>query len=132
VLRLVVSTKTVPPEAIERLKALYVDDALLQLQVDLLQDALYSRFDGVKIPPGSTRTAVTQLISAKSDCIFAEVRIDASEVALNPDPALERQWVSIVPVAPEKRRPDFNRTTWAYIYKGFQRDLSAPTDPCAA
>jgi hypothetical protein len=130
VVRLVVATKTIPLEAIDRLKTLYVEDALLQFQVDLLQDALFVNFSGLKIPPGDTKTTVAKLISVRPTCIFAEVLSDAGDVAIRPNPDLNRQWFGIVPLDPDKQRLEYNRTSWAFIYKGFQRNLSAPSDPC--
>jgi hypothetical protein len=131
VLRMVVSTKTIPPEVIERLKALYVGEELLQLQVDVLQSDLFNRLDGYKPVPGNKRTNVTRLITARPSCIFAEVSRDFSEVAVSPDPRLAKQWIGLVPMDSTLDRRAYNRTTWIYIYEGFPNDGSEPEDPCA-
>jgi hypothetical protein len=130
VVRLVVSSKTIPPEAIERLKALYVGDAL-QLQVDGFQREMFSNFYGYRNTPGDQTTRVTSLISVVPKCIFAEVDIDFSAVSFNSDPQFSRQWVALVPLGPDTDQTSYNPTPWAFIYQGFKQDLSQPSDPCA-
>lgn len=131
VVRLVVTTRSIPPEAIERLKSIYMDQALLQLTVDLLQDDLRRGLQGYKPNPGVGITTVTELLSSQRSCVFAKVFRDAEAVATTPDPRLSTLWVALRPYqSPNKQ---FNATGWAYVYEGFERDLSAPrVSPCSA
>jgi hypothetical protein len=131
IVRLVVTTRSIPPEAIERLRAVYMDQALFQLTLDLLQDDLRRGLQGYKTNPGTSVTTVTDLLSSQSSCIFAKVFRDASSVATSPDPRFSTLWVAIRPYAQSSKQ--FNQTGWGYVYEGFERDLSAPrVSPCSA
>jgi hypothetical protein len=130
VTRIVVATRTITPEAVDRLKAIYVGD-YLQLTVDLYQDDLFNSLAGYRENPGNQATAVTRMISATPACIFAQVNRDYSAVSLDPDPSLATQWVALVPIAPANNPDSYNPTRWAYTYDGLQEDLSQPPDPCA-
>jgi len=92
VLRLVVKTKTIPPEAVDRLRALYPDRDLLQLQLDVLQSDLRRGFAGIRPEPGNQRTTVEELITARSSCLYAKVHRDSADVAMTPNPALNTIW----------------------------------------
>ncbi len=128
VTRLIVATRTVPPEAIDRLKVIYLDRGLLQLVVDTYQHDLLGGLEGVRPDPGNRRTTVTELLTVKPRCVFARVQTDASAVALSPS-SMREQWVGIIHM--ETAPPvSFNATRWGYIYEGFDRDLPVPSDPC--
>src|SRR5205085_92822 len=96
----------------------------------LFQAGLSNNFDGVRPVPGNRTTTVSELISASVDCIFAKVNLDASAVAVSPDPALQTQWIAIVPLE-TLGTPTRNATGWGFLYEGFEADLTAPSDPCA-
>jgi hypothetical protein len=130
VVRLVVSSRTISPAAIERLEAFYIGDAL-QLQVDLFQNDMFDRFAGYRESPGDQVTTVTKLIDASDSCIFAEVHKDLSAVSLNPNPRFAKQWVALVPAAPGHDRSGVNKTRWVFLYDGFRQDFTAPASPCA-
>ena len=130
IVRLVVSTRDIPPEAIDRLKAMYVGD-VLQLKVDGFQRDMFADFSGYRDIPGNQKTEVTRLIGVASTCIFAQVNIDFSAVSVNPNPKFSTQWVALIPVEPTQDPNDYNPTPWAFIYEGFRQDLSEPPDPCA-
>ena len=132
VLRMVVRTKTIEPEAVDRLKALYSDKDLMQLQIDILQSDLRRGLSGIRPDPGNQRTTVKELITSKPSCLYAKVDRDSSQVATNPNPDLRTIWISLVPRNPAKDASRYNPTPWAFRYEGFQRDLSPPPiDPCA-
>ena len=97
VTRLVVLNRTLPPEAIDRLRVIYVDDGLLQLVVDTYEHDLLSGLEGVRPNPGNRRTTVTELLTVKPRCIFAKVHTDVSAVALRSG-AMVDQWVGLVPM----------------------------------
>jgi hypothetical protein len=129
IVRLLVSTKTITPEMIERLKALYIDRDLLQLQIDSMQTDLHRGLTGVKPNPGNSLTTVSEFITKSPSCVYAKVFRDATLVAVSPDPRFATQWVALKP-APAIS--SLNPTGWAYVYEGFQRDLTAPTkNPCS-
>ncbi len=125
VTRLVVGTRSVPPEVIDRLKALYVDGDALQLVVDIYQHDLLADLEGIRANPGNRRTAITQLISADPDCVFAKVHTDASLVSSLPRAEYD-QWIAIV----RTEESIYNPTGWGFIYEGMTPELTAPEDPC--
>jgi hypothetical protein len=131
VVRLVVRSRTLPPEAVDRLRALYSDPAALQFEIDLLQDSLADGLAGVRPDPGNVRTNVVQLLTVKPRCLFVKVSRDSSAVAVTPDPRLSTQWMAVVPARTADGPSALNPTGWTLIYEGYQRDLSAPPDPCA-
>jgi hypothetical protein len=130
--RMIVASKTIPPEAIDRLEAIYVDQEQLQLTVDVYQDNLLRGFPGQRPTPGNRVTTVVELLSATPDCIFAKVDVDSSAIFEQPNERLRNQWVSLVPADRTAGNSVYNPTFWGFIYEGFTRDLSAPVDPCAA
>ena len=130
VVRLVVRTRTIPPEAVERLRALYATPNGLQLELDIFQEAARRGFSGFLPDPGNTVTTVTELITSRPACIFAKVNRNYSAVALSPKPELQTQWVALLP-APVGPKSPYNPTGWAFLYNGLERDLKAPSsDPC--
>jgi len=129
VVRIVVGSRTIPPEAIERLKAIYVGDAL-QLKVDGLQNDMFRGFSGYRAVPGNKTTTVTRIIEATPSCIFAEVHKDFSAVSTNSDPALSIQWVALRPLDQTRDPMGYNSTRWVFTYDGFRQDLSKPDNPC--
>jgi hypothetical protein len=130
VTRLVVSSRTIPREAVERLKALYVGRSL-QLSVDLYQDDIFNNFEGYRESPGNQATTLVRLIDVNPGCIFAQVNTDFSAVSLYPDPALSNAWVALVPLDDSQDPNGYNPTRWAFASEGFRKDLSQPENPCA-
>lgn len=129
VTRLIVGSRSLPPEVLDRLKVIYLDDGLLQFVLDIYQTDLLNGFEGVRPNPGNRVTTVIELLSVDQRCVFAKVRTDASAVSLKSG-AIYEQWIGIVPidVAPPT---SFNATTWGFIYEGADENHSAPSDPCA-
>ena len=130
VVRLIIRAKTIPPEAIDRLKVIYVDPASLQLTIDSFQSDMRKGFSNYKTNPGNGTTNVTRLITATSNCIFAEIDRDYTAVGNSPSPTAGREWVALKNVGAEERH--YNPTDWAFIYEGFPADRTQPRDPCAA
>lgn len=129
VTRLVARTGTVPPEAVDRLKALYVGD-YLQLQIDILQQDILNGMKGYRSDLGNQRTSVVRLLTASPTCIFAEATRDLSEVSSSSDPRLASPWVGLVPIDPDVDPNGYNQTPWVYVYNGFTPDQSQPNNPC--
>ncbi len=133
VLRLVVRERTIPTEALDRLRALYLDEELLQLQIDVPQSDLRRGLSGIRAEPGNQRTIVKQMITIKPSCLYVRADRDSAQVATNPRPELRTIWIGLVPMDESRDVAQYNPTPWAFVYEGFQRDLSAPpVDPCAA
>lgn len=128
VVRLVVRTRSFPPEAYERLKAVYADPDALQLEIDGFQIDLSQGLAGLRPDPGLELTTVTRLISAQPACVFAEVERDRSALRSQPGVYRTTLWVALRSVDASVN----NRTRWAFIYNGFQPDRSQPPDPCVA
>jgi len=127
--RIVVSTRSLPPEVLARLKALYVGD-LLQLQIDLFALELAQGLPAYKVSPGNQRSVVTKLISVRPTCIFAEVSRDQSAVGTTVDERLARQWVALAPADAAVELTGYNPTSWQFLYDGFQEGFTQPQDPC--
>ncbi len=128
-LRLVVNSRTIPPEALDRLRALYVGRHR-QIQLDLLSADAAVGFANYKRPPGNQATAVTRLIDAGPSCIFAEVSRDYSDVAIQVSTEYIIQWVVLLPSDSNGGRSTLNSTNWVYVYDGVEPDRSAPENPC--
>jgi len=132
VIRLVVTTRTIPPEAYDRLRALYSSADHLQLAIDGFQLDMRRGFAGYKAPPGNKRTEVTEMIMGSPTCIFARVSRDYSAVSLTASAAVDVQWIGLRPLDRTLDPNHYNSTQWSIIYEGFPRDRSQPPNPCAS
>ena len=130
VVRLVVKTKTLPPEAYDRLRAIYGDDELLQREIDGFQDDLEGGLRGYHAEPGPKRTTVQQLLTATPSCVFARVSRDYSAVGVGANPQLLNQWIGLRRLDESRDSHRHNPTKWAFIAEGFRADLSALPNPC--
>jgi hypothetical protein len=124
----VVRTKTIPPDAYDRLRAIYGDDEWLQLRLDGFQEDLRTGVEGYRLEPGNERTVVTQLLSASPNCIFAKVLRDSSPMVVDPSPP-STQWVALSRSQP--RNQSVNPTGWVFMYDGFPQDRSEPLNRCS-
>jgi hypothetical protein len=131
VVRLVVRSRTLPPEAVDRLRALYTGD-VLQLRIDSFQDELRAGLAAYQPNPGNKRTTASDLITAGATCIFARVARDYSAVTLTRDSTPAVQWVALRPRGADRTPDNFNPTPWMYTYDGSQQGGGPPTNPCAA
>jgi hypothetical protein len=131
VVRLAFRTKTIPPEALDRLRAVYASPDALQLYLDGLQIDLRGGFKDYRSDIGNRSSIVTQLVSARSDCVFAQVRRDYSAVGTNTSGVVNPQWVALKRLD-QQSSSQYNPTPWGITYDGFTRDRSRPRDPCAS
>ncbi|MGH9224043.1 MAG: hypothetical protein ACRD2W_09755 [Acidimicrobiales bacterium] len=132
VVRIVVSTKFIPREAYDRLRALYADDAILQSKIDNYQADIRGGLSGYRSPPGNKRSEVLEMLAASTGCIYARVRRDYSAVSFNPIPDIAVQWVAIRPFDAARDPSRFNTVGWAFTYEGFERGFVAPrVNPCS-
>jgi hypothetical protein len=132
VTRLIVGTRTIPPEAYDRLRSVYGADDWLQLRLDSFQSDMRRGFAGYLSEPGNPRTTVVELISVSTTCIFARVKRDYSAVGPGATSSSERNWIGLRPVDPSRDPKGYNTTRWAFSYDGFPPDRSAPPNPCVA
>lgn len=130
--RAVMSTRTIPRDVFDRLKALYLDNNRLQLAIDGLQLDLRENMAGYRTTPGNKVTTVTELITATPTCVFSAVRRNYSAVSTGTVPPVDPQWVALRPADPSRDPGQYNSTRWAYAYDGYPADRSRPTNPCAS
>lgn len=131
VVRMVVSTKTIPREAYDRLRALYGTDSLLQFKLDSFQSDLREQLPGYRPNPGNKRTSVSELLSVARSCVFVKVIRDYSEVSTNASLTADIQWIAVRPLDNSRDPARYNTVGWTYVYEGFERGGRQPTDPCA-
>lgn len=130
IVRLVMQTRQLPPEATTRLRSLYARDELLQLQVDAFQLLLARGFPTYKSPSGDQHTQVQELISSTPLCIFARVSRDYS--AVREATSQRSEWVALVPKEPSRDEAHMNPTRWAYQYDGFPPPgVAEPRNQCS-
>lgn len=128
--RLVVRTRTIPPEAIDRYRSIYGKGKALQLQVDLLQNDMLNSFADYKDPPGDQRTTVERLLTVTPTCLFVQVQRDYSAVTVQSNPSPSRLWVVLLPDPGDIDPWQYNPTPWYSPYDGYDRGRVAPPDPC--
>lgn len=131
VTRTIVSTKTIPRDAYDRMRAMYGTDEWLQLRIDSFQSDMRRAFAGYSPVPGNQVTTITQLISTSSTCIFARATRDYSAVGPGASATSDRNWVGLKPLDPRRDPHGYNVTSWAFVYDGFPEDRTQPPDPCA-
>lgn len=129
VVRLVVRTRSIPQEAIDRLRSLYADE-VLRLRLEGFHEDVRDGFSEYRPEPGNKATVVAELITATPDCFFARVQRDYSAVSRAPG-IPEAQWVALRRRAPLRETAHYNPTGWVFVYDGFESDREAPEDPCA-
>jgi ABC-type Fe3+-hydroxamate transport system substrate-binding protein len=131
VVRTIVAARGIPREMAERLQAFYLTKDAWQLEIDLLQDDVFSGFAGYKPNPGNHVSIVSDLITVARSCLFAKISRDYSAVSMSPTPASTTLWVGLRPTTPSDDPSHYNKTGWGYVYEGFRSDRSAPNNPCA-
>jgi hypothetical protein len=130
VTRLVLRTKTIPPEAYDRLKAVYSDPDFLQIAIDGYQLDIREGFRAYRLQPGNNVTTVTELLTARSDCIFAKVERDFSAVGVSSQDRPRIQWVGLRRLDAARDPNQLNPTSWSFSYDGFPPNRAQPGNPC--
>ncbi len=130
--RLIFRTRSVPPEALDRIKAIYANITILNLQLKVLQDTINLRPELVPESAGNKLTTVSDIIAANKSCIYARVSRDYSSHVGRPSPVRE-EWAALVPVEPSAGTAQYNVVGWAWIYEGSNPNGQPPsTPPCSA
>lgn len=127
--RLVLQARQIPPEAIDRLRAIYQDTTTFQLVLDGFEGDIRRGFANYKPQPGNKRAIVTELLSTAATCIFARVERDFSAVGIDPRP-VNPQWVALKPLDTSRDPNGYNKTSWSYVYDGYPPNRTQPANPC--
>jgi hypothetical protein len=127
--RLILESRTFPPDAAKRLQAIYAVDEFHN-QTNLWLDLISGGLTGFRQPAGERLTSVHNIISLKADCIYAAVIRDYSQLSTTAAaPATE--YIELRPAAPNSDPFSLNPTPWQIAAEGYNRDGSQPSDPCA-
>jgi len=129
--RLIYQSKGYPGEAAERFRAMYADGPTYDNVNNSVKNDIVTGFKNAKSPPGNQETVVARLITARPDCVFAEIHRDYSKVALVPNLSNSKQWVALKPLDPRLDPKHLNPTGWMYTYEGYEQGKVQPPDQCA-
>jgi len=130
VVRMVVRTRTIPREGVQRLKAVYGTDAQLDQILDSLSRDVARGLPGYRTDPGNKLTLVTELVATSGSCIFAKVERDFNAVSANPVPNAVH-WVVLKPRDANRDPDSINAVGWVLVYEGFEEGRKPPVNPCA-
>jgi hypothetical protein len=128
VTRIVVSERAVSDATVNRLRRLYIGE-YFNLIVASYEADMQNGFSTYSDNPGDRQTIVTDLLSATSSCVFAEVARDYSAASSRPS-APTTEWVAI------RHSTDINivdnPVRWTFLYDGYDMNHSQPSNPCVA
>lgn len=128
--RIIVATKRLPPDAVDRLNAIYSDEEF-QFQIETWVSAFAKdpQLSSIKPVPANRRTTVRRIITASPDCVWMEVERDDSESSAVPvTPRTE--YVALRPLDRSNDPRKFNPTAWMIGVEGFNEDGSEPGNQC--
>lgn len=132
VYRLVIRTRDVSPEVIDRLNAIYLNRDDVNLELQAIQRGMREGFTGFKDPVGNPKSTVTELITASPSCIFARFAPDNSAMAVKSDGPSAPEWVGLQPADPARDPNHYNGTPWMIATEGLLfPNGSPPPNPCA-
>jgi len=128
--RILVRERRITPEVTDRLQAVYTGPELLN-QIDALKVDVGRGLAGYRSSPGNRLTVVSRVITARRDCVFAEVKRDYSPISSGPAQPPATLYVILVPKNPADDPKGHNPTPWAMLYDGVQDDGSQPENVCS-
>lgn len=111
------------PEMGARLGTVY-NSAELERELKARVEQLERDFSVFKQPPGTRRTVVKRLMTARSDCISVEAEFDSSAVLKNPGRPVPA-YLALRPTEPELDPQDINPTPYSIASEN-----ADPEDPC--
>jgi len=132
VVRMIISTRQISPEVIDRLNALYLnrDDANLFLQG--IQDTMRNGFSTFKENPGDEKSSVVAMISGSQTCVFAKLSRDFGAVTTRQGNAPLVEWIGLKQASPRGDLSRFNPTPWMIATEGVVLPGGTePPNPCA-
>lgn len=124
-----VATRSFSPEFLAVIRSLYLDEFFFEGKIEDLASEFADDFIGFRPVPGDRSVRVTEIISARPDCIFVEVLRDSSPLAGKVIPTTIN-WIALVRVPAERDLARRNSTGWGYEFYGFLEGHVAPPDPC--
>lgn len=127
--RLILQSKMLPPPAAQRLASIYGEEEFRQ-QTNLWLDLVTEGLTGFLPLPGDRATAVSEVVTAKPDCVFVAVKRDYSAITGSVG-AGRTIYVELRPLDPVRDKFDFNPTPWMVDSEGYNTDGSVPDNPCA-
>ncbi len=130
VVRLAYRTRTIPLEALDRLKSIYATQLMLQFAIDGLQLDMSYGFKNYRVGSGNRVSTVTQLITVQPNCVFAQVHRDFSATSTDTSAGVNPQWIAILRLDPLRDPNHFNATQWSFGYDGFAPGGARPPNPC--
>jgi hypothetical protein len=122
VVRRIVERGGVGHDDLAPLEAIFLEPEL-SAQAEVFA-GLGNRLDEVRVPPGDNRTTVVRLLSARRDCIYAEVSVDVSATVVAPPPPFS-SFIALRPLPPGADPDDVNPTPYAIAAKH-----RVATNPC--
>lgn len=128
--RIIVSTKSVPKEALTLLQAIFGTEQFLLESGSWLESLRQDpQLTNVRPDAGARVTTAERIIAASRSCIWLAVRRDRSGVNVDPGPS-RTEYVELRPVDRANDPGGFNRTPWAIVDDGRTEDDSEPANPC--
>jgi hypothetical protein len=125
--RLQVATQSLPPSAVEDLRAIY-NDPLYNTELGLFSEALYDGISSARPKPGDPITTVERLISSSPTCIFAEVSTSLAPVVKTASAPAAAEYEMLQPTQPGTDPSGLNPTPWSFSYDAtFQQPTSVPS-----
>jgi hypothetical protein len=128
-IRLIAQRRTVDVEFLGRLRAIYGDRELRNLQ-DLWTKAAADGLRTLAPIPGDPKTTVQSLLRADATCVVLAVDRDFSPTQTTPRSQTPQRYIGLVPKPAGRDPSGINPTPWIMSFDGFITDGSAPREPC--
>ena len=132
IFRLVIQTRDIPPEVIDRVKAVYLHREDMNFLLTGLQHNLSTEFAGYRPNPGNRRSTVQEMIAASPSCVFVRVSRDYSEQLATSERVQGASWIGLAPKDPTSDPAHFNPTPWVVTLESLVSDAKQPVSPCGA
>ena len=126
IVRLVIATRGIPQDAVDRVKAVYLDREGQNLELASLSHSFREGFRGFRENPGNKRSTVKNLIVATPTCVFVQVERDYSQVGIQQNSKPSTEWIVLKPLDPNQDPQAYNPTPWAFATEG----VEPPAHPC--
>jgi len=114
VVRKVIATNQLDVDDVARYVAIY-SEPQRSYEIDQLRQLLGAEHGNFRQPPGDRRVTVSQIGTASSRCIFANVAVDFSQVLIAPPPRTSGEFdvIKLTPTPADADREDLNPTPWS-------------------
>jgi hypothetical protein len=131
VVRLMVNTSNIPPEATADLRAIFADPQFAtELKIFSLE--LDQKPGDLRDPPGDEITTVEKLLDVSRSCIYLRTTTNYAPVLKDPATSDGSEYYALIPKPDTIDPENLNATAWAIFYnESFQTPTPPPADPCA-